>query len=86
MLLAAMPKMAKESDPYTFTVTATFGDTARSSNTAATTLRINYVRDDSVCGSAYVIVVATTGCCECVCFLCCVLCVVQVSMHMYNSA
>ena len=78
--------MAKESDPYTFTVTATFGDDAKSSNTAATTLRINYVRNDSVWGSVFVVVVATIGCCDCVCFLCCALCVVQVSMHMYNSA
>ena len=85
--MAAMPNMAKESDPYTFTVTATFGDAARSSNTAATTLRINYVRDDSVWGSAHVIFMATFGCCDCVCFLCCVLlCVGQVSMRMYNSA
>lgn len=44
-LLAAMPKLAKKSDPYTFAVTARFRTGAEtSSNTASATLHINYVR------------------------------------------
>ena len=41
-LLAAIPQMAKESDPYTFTVTAWF-DSIETENTAFATLHINYV-------------------------------------------
>ena len=43
-LLAAMPALAKTSEPYTFTVTATFNTGAEdSSNSASATLHINYV-------------------------------------------
>ena len=41
-LLEAMPEFARQSDPYTFTVTAKFDDGR--TNKASTTLYINYVR------------------------------------------
>ena len=44
-LLAAMPTVAQESQPYTFTVTTTFGEDGwMRESEASTTLRINYVR------------------------------------------
>ena len=44
-LLAAMPKMAKWSEPYTFTVTANFVDgLGITQNEAFAILHINYVR------------------------------------------
>ena len=43
-ILAAMPALAKESEPYTFTVTAKFKTGDRiTTNTASATLHINYV-------------------------------------------
>ena len=43
-LIEAMPPLATQSEPYTFSVTATFdGNDGKTQNNASATLRINYV-------------------------------------------